>query len=230
MNKVLKKAIVVALIMSVSHNATAAFILNGTRYIFDEEKKNISFEVTNNADRTYGGQIWIDNESQNKNDVFIIPAPPFFKVKPKQKQIIRLIKVNPNIPNDRESLFWLNVQEVPPKPDKNDGSVLAIAMNTQVKLIYRPSMLKDERKDAEKYIQLINRNKHFILKNPTPYYFAVVSVKQGKKVVNLNPKQISALAQFAPFSEVSLDKVTLNGKASIDAINDWGGIQNYALN
>lgn len=47
-----------------------------------------------------------------------------------------------NLPKDRESLFWLNVQEVPPKPEVKDGegSVLAMAMNTRVKLIYRPAI------------------------------------------------------------------------------------------
>lgn len=229
MNKVIKKIIVASLIMSISNQAMAAFVLNGTRFIFEEGKKNLSFEVTNNSEQAYGGQVWVDNTNQNKDDVFIVPAPPFFKVKPKQKQIVRLMNVNQTLPKGRESLFWLNVQEVPPKPTQAEGSVLAIAMNTQVKLIYRPKILVDGRKDAEKHIQLLRKHGSTILKNPTPYYFAVVGVKQGGKDVKITQEQSAALSQMAPFTEVSLGKVMLNDAVSIDTIDDWGGVQSYDI-
>ncbi|WP_409011833.1 fimbrial chaperone [Aeromonas salmonicida] len=230
MNKIVKNAIVASLVMSISNHAMAAFVLNGTRFIFEEGKKNLSFEVTNNAEQTYGGQVWIDNTTQSKDEVFIVPAPPFFKVKPKQKQIVRLMNVSQSLPKERESLFWLNVQEVPPKPTQAEGSVLAIAMNTQVKLIYRPQALKNGRKDAEKKVQIVSQNGDAVLKNPTPYYFAVVGLKQNGKEVKMTQQQVAALAQLAPFSDASLGNVTLSKGMSIDAINDWGGIQNYEIN
>lgn len=229
MNKTTRNAIVATLIMSVSSHAMAAFVLNSTRYIFDEEKKNISFEVTNTSEQVYGGQVWVDNSDQSKSDVYIVPTPPFFKVKPKQKQIIRLMKVNSSIPKDRESLFWLNVQEVPPKVTQTEGSVLAIAMNTQVKLIYRPKILKEGRKNAEKKIKILNQNGDVYLKNPTPYYFAVVGLKQGGKGINLTSAQADSLAHLEPFSQVNLGKIMVNNGISIDALNDWGGIQSYDI-
>ena len=126
----------------------AAFVLNGTRFIYDEDKKNSSFTVTNKSDKTYGGQVWIDNSTQG-NGVYMVPQPPFFRVGANQNQIIRILNTDTSLPKDRESLFWLNVQEVPPKPETNgEGSVLSIAMNTRVKLIYRPSSIKEERKGA----------------------------------------------------------------------------------
>ncbi|MGL4666763.1 MAG: fimbrial chaperone [Saezia sp.] len=229
MNKIVKNAIVASLIMSISNHAMAAFVLNGTRFIFDEGKKNLSFEVTNNSDKAYGGQVWVDNTNQSKDDVFIVPAPPFFKVKPKQKQIIRLMNVNSALPKDRESLFWLNVQEVPPKPTETEGSVLAIAMNTQVKLMYRPKTLKDGRKDAEKNIQVLRKDGGLFLKNPTPYYFAVVGLKQNGKEVKMTTEQTAALSQLAPFSASPLGNTVSGTGISIDAINDWGGIQSYDI-
>lgn len=102
--------------------------------------------------------MWIDNTSRG-NGVYMVPQPPFFRVPPKQKQIIRIMNTDSNLPKDRESLYWLNVREVPPKPEVKDseGSVLAIAMNTRVKLIYRPTSIKDSRKDAEKQLKLEQR-------------------------------------------------------------------------
>ncbi|ECH9425824.1 fimbrial chaperone protein, partial [Salmonella enterica subsp. enterica] len=53
----------------------AAFTLNGTRFIYEEGKKNTSFEVSNSAKETYGGQVWIDNTTQPKDSVSLVPSP-----------------------------------------------------------------------------------------------------------------------------------------------------------
>ncbi|EFB6358198.1 TPA: fimbrial chaperone [Escherichia coli] len=229
MNKLGKAALSVIFSLSFCSQSMAAFVLNGTRYIYEEGKRNISFEVTNNAEKTYGGQVWIDNHDQG-DEVYMVPQPPFFKVPAKQKQIIRIINTDTNLPKDRESLLWLNVQEVPPKPKTNDveGSVLAIAMNTRVKLIYRPLSIKDGRKDAETQLKLVQRGSNTLLKNPTPYYIAIVNVKHAGKDVSLSNNVMNEVSQLKPYSEVNLGK-KVSGKVSVDAVNDWGGVQNYEI-
>ncbi len=209
--------------------AMAAFVLNGTRFIYDENKKNITFEVTNNASQMYGGQVWVDNTSEG-NGIYMVPQPPFFKVGAKQKQIIRIMKTDSSLPTDRESLFWLNVQEVPPKPDvkENRGSVLAIAMNSRVKLIYRPSALKNGRENAEKKLTIEQRGDITWVKNPTPYYMAIVGVQTNGRELKLSDKVTKELTLLAPFSSVSLG-VSARGSLKIAAINDWGGVQNYEI-
>ncbi|HCS6391621.1 TPA: fimbrial chaperone [Escherichia coli] len=229
MNKLGKAALTALLSLFFCSQSMAAFVLNGTRFIYEEGKKNVSFEVTNNADKTYGGQVWIDNTNQG-NDVYMVPQPPFFKVEAKQKQIIRIMNTNSNLPKDRESLFWLNVQEVPPKPDMKDteGSVLAIAMNTRVKVIYRPASIKDGRKDAEKQLKLEQHGSDSWLKNPTPYYMAIVNVKHDSKDVTLSNKVMEEITLLKPFSYVNLGK-KVSGNIIVDAVNDWGGVQSYAI-
>lgn len=229
MNKLGKAALAALLSLSFCSQSMAAFVLNGTRFIYEEGKKNTSFTVSNEADKTYGGQVWIDNTNQGSG-VYMVPQPPFFKVGAKQKQVIRIMNTDSNLPKDRESLFWLNVQEVPPKPEVKDseGSVLAIAMNTRVKLIYRPTAIKDGRQGAEKQLVLEQRGNETWLKNPTPYYIAVVGVKVNGKKVSLSDKTLADIAQLKPFSEVSLGK-KVTGKASVEAINDWGGVEEVTV-
>ncbi|CBG91781.1 fimbrial chaperone [Citrobacter rodentium] len=229
MNKVAKTAIAVVLSFAFCSQAMAAFVLNGTRFIYDENKKNITFEVTNNASQMYGGQVWVDNTSEG-NGIYMVPQPPFFKVGAKQKQIIRIMKTDSSLPTDRESLFWLNVQEVPPKPDVKDsrGSVLAIAMNSRVKLIYRPSALKNGRENAEKKLTIEQRGDITWVKNPTPYYMAIVGVQTNGRELKLSDKVTKELTLLAPFSSVSLG-VSARGSLKIAAINDWGGVQNYEI-
>ncbi|EEW0950313.1 fimbrial chaperone [Escherichia coli] len=229
MNKLGKAALAALLSLSFSSQSMAAFVLNGTRFIYEEGKKNISFEVTNNADKTYGGQVWIDNTNQGRG-VYMVPQPPFFKVASKQKQILRIMNTDTNLPKDRESLFWLNVQEVPPKPEVKDseGGVLAIAMNSRVKIIYRPASIKNGRQDAEKQLKLEQRGDTTWLKNPTPYYMAIISVKHDGKDISLSDNVMKEIAQFRPFSDVNLGKV-VRDKISVDAVNDWGGVQSYEI-
>ncbi|MDA5491348.1 fimbrial chaperone protein [Yersinia kristensenii] len=228
MNKVMKWGMISLLSMFVCGHAMAAFVLNGTRFIYEEGKRNLSFEVTNQAEETFGGQVWVDNTNQG-NDVYMVPTPPFFKVAANQKQIVRVIKTGSGLPTNRESLFWLNVQEIPPKPKAEDGNVLAVAVNTKVKLIYRPKSLVEGRKGAEKNISLVKKDGVTYLSNPTPYYFAVIGMKVNGQAVKLSSAEQNALAQMAPFGVVSVGKHALNGTVMIEAVNDWGGVDSYTL-
>lgn len=216
------------LVLTLSHQAMAAFVLNGTRFIYEGSKKSISMEVSNQSDSTFGGQVWIDNVSQSSDGVYMVPSPPFFKVEAGRKQIVRLMNVNPALPADRESMFRINVQEIPPKPADTEGSSLAIAMNTQVKLIYRPESLVKGRQGAEAHLQAIYKGKQLWLKNPTPYWFAVTGLKINGKQVDIPRVKQDGLAALAPFSEADTG-LSQSGKITVQAINDWGGIQDYVL-
>lgn len=230
MNKrIVKLGVVSLLSLVMSSQAMAAFVLNGTRFIYNEGKKNTSFEVTNQSTETYGGQVWVDNTNQGNGQVYMVPAPPFFKVAPKEKQIVRIMKTDSTLPTDRESLFWLNVQEIPPKPKNIEGGALAVAINTKVKLIYRPKSLAEGRRDAEKAMQIVHRDGQTYLSNPTPYYFAVTAVKVNGQNVKLKDSVLNNIAQLAPKSEVALGNMALNGAVSVTAVNDWGGLVDYAL-
>lgn len=205
-------------------SSIAAFTLSGTRFIYDEARNNITVEVSNANRESFGGQVWVDNASQASSDVFFTPAPSFFKIGGGEKQIVRILNVNPELPKDRESLFWLNVQEIPPAP-KEGENVLAIALNTQVKLIYRPKQLKDGRSKAEQNL-LANRT---TLKNPTPYFFAITSIKVNGKEIKLSHELDKNLSQMPPFSEINLGR-ELSGKISVEAIDDYGARRQYTIN
>ncbi|STC90480.1 Chaperone protein faeE precursor [Edwardsiella hoshinae] len=229
MSKRVQKTLLVSTLLLMAHTAMAAFSLNGTRFIYEQGKKSISFEVSNSAKETYGGQVWIDNTNQAADRVFLVPSPPFFKLNPGQRQIVRLMNVDPHLPPDRESLFWLNVQEVPPKPANAEGNLLAIAMNTQVKVLFRPQALLAGRKDAEKKLRVSREHGDTRLTNPTPYYFAVVSVKLNGHPLSLPKATLDSLAQLAPYASVSLGHRALTGRLTVEAIDDWGGVQSYAI-
>ncbi len=229
MNKMMKWGLASLLSLSLCSQAMAAFTISGTRFIYEEGRKNLSVEVTNNTDVAYGGQVWVDNVGKDTT-VSMVPTPPFFKVGPKQKQIVRVMKTDGGtLPSDRESLFWLNIQEIPPKP-KEGENVLSVAVNTRVKVFYRPKSLLDGRKSAEKKIEVVHRGGTTYLKNPTPYWFAITKVKVNGQDIALTQKEDQALSMMAPFGEVAVSKLSPGMKnISVDAINDWGGVDNHVL-
>lgn len=207
----------------ISGYASAAFTLNATRYIYAEGQRNIAVQVTNNSPTLYGGQVWIDNAIPQDQGVYFTPAPAFFKAGAGQKQLIRILNVSPSLVKDKESLFWLNVQEIPPKGN-SEGNNLAIALNTRVKMIYRPSAIAAGREKAESRLQVQGK----ILKNPTPYYFAITGVRVNGRALTLNKLVMSQLGKMAPFSEVILGQ-QLNGKVEVETLDDYGASVTYEV-
>lgn len=229
-NNVMKKInlMPVLALLLICFNSHAAFVLNSTRYIFAGDKDNISVQVNNESSQEYGGQIWIDNANARDQNVYFAPSPTFFKVSGGHKQILRVLKINDSLPKDKESLFWVNVQEIPKAPKEGTNS-LAIALHTQVKMIYRPESLKEGREDAEKNIKSIHEGGNTILYNNSPYYFAVINVKQNGHDVKLSEETKNKIAAFAPFEKVSLGSKLSGKDISIVSFDDYGVDREYKL-
>lgn len=207
----------------------AAFVLNSTRYIFDEKRENISVQVDNQSTQEYGGQIWIENQDQNDKNVYFVPSPTFFKVADQHKQILRILKINDALPKDKESLFWINIQEIPKAP-KDGMNALSIALHTQVKMFYRPDILKDKRENAEQNVKIISSEGNTVLWNDTPYYFAIISVKQNGTPIKLSEDIKDKLSVFAPGEKVYLGKSVTSNSLNIVAFDDYGVDKEYKLN
>ncbi|ENV5944893.1 fimbria/pilus periplasmic chaperone [Vibrio parahaemolyticus] len=207
--------------------SNAAFVLNGTRFIYPEGEDGLAVQVDNNSKSDYAGQAWIENKDGGEK-VSFVSLPSFFEIKSEESQLLRIIKLTDQLPQDRESLFWLNVQEIP-KVDKSTANKMIVAINTRVKLLYRPKDLLESRKNAEKKIlYYLNRDDgHLYLKNPTGYYFAIQSIK------HLDSEFSSSLESgiFAPFSEIKLPKLNkIPSYLIVDSIDDYGAVNSFVVN
>ncbi|MBE4812115.1 MULTISPECIES: fimbrial chaperone [unclassified Enterobacter cloacae complex] len=228
-NNTLRNIFISASLLLFTASGHAAFVLNSTRYVFNEKRENISVQVDNQSSQEYGGQIWIENQDQNDKNVYFVPSPTFFKVADQHKQILRILKINDALPKDKESLFWVNIQEIPKAP-KGGMNALSIALHTQVKMFYRPDILKDKRENAEQNVKMISSEGNTVLWNDTPYYFAIISVKQNGKPIKLSEEIKDKLSVFSPGGKVSLGKSVTNDNISIIAFDDYGVDKEYKLN
>lgn len=106
--------------------------------------------------------------------------PPLQRINGGQKGIARVTKTSGinALPQDRESLFYLNVREIPPKPDK--PNVLQLAMQSRIKLFYRPTAIVPETPGAVWQNQLIfhKQGQRWTVDNPTPYFVTLIGLSR----------------------------------------------------
>lgn len=57
---------------------------------------------------------------------------------------------------------------------------------------------------------------------------AIVNMKHDGKDIVLSNQVMKEVAQLKPFSDVNLGK-KVGGKISVEAVNDWGGVQSYEI-
>lgn len=220
-----KKKIVIALAaLLTANNALAALALDATRYIYTGDVQFISAIANNESEQAYGAQVWVDNIVEKDTRPTFIATPSFFKVDGKGRQVFRVMKVSEHMPNDKESIYWLNLQEIPPK---REGSGLSMAIRTQVKLIYRPTAIVEGRAAAEENLTVEHTPGEQWLVNSTPYIFAIGSVMdKSDKLIPLTPEESDKLSMFMPGDRVN---VTGYSVKSVHALSDYGSLETYEL-
>lgn len=75
--------------------------------------------------------------------------PPVQRIEPASKTMVRIqaLPDTAQLPKDRESVFYFNLREIPPKSEK--PNVLMLAMQTRLKVFYRPKgIIVDEMADV----------------------------------------------------------------------------------
>ncbi|WP_312394268.1 fimbria/pilus periplasmic chaperone [Mixta calida] len=111
-------------------SALAGIVINSTRVIYPEGKKEVTARLDNQNEYPSLVQSWIDsgdkNEEINKIKVPFIILPPVTRIEPHQGQTLRINFTGEgfNLPSDRESVYWLNVLDIPPK-----ASVDTVSLN-----------------------------------------------------------------------------------------------------
>ncbi len=211
--------------------ANAAVALDRTRAIFDGANKSISMTIKNNNDTLpYLAQGWIEDVEGKKITSPLIVLPPVQRLEPgKSSQIkIEALPAIKNLPQDRESLFYFNLREIPPKSEK--PNTLQIALQTKIKLFYRPESitpLKQSEPWQEKMV-LELKNGQVFAKNPTAYFIVITNVSSDDKTNIQSFKPI----MVAPFSQEDLGVTSalLGSKPILTYVNDYGGRPNLFFN
>ncbi|WP_211454720.1 fimbrial biogenesis chaperone [Collimonas antrihumi] len=198
--------------------AQAGVVVSGTRQIYPAQSREITVQVTNDDKKMPRlVQVWLDdgNEKQTAEqaDVPFTITPPVFRLEAGKSQTLRLVYTKEPLPADKESVFWLNVLEIPPKVDSGEEiNQLRFGFRIRTKLFFRPQGLAGKPADAASRLSWsLLKTEHgseLEVRNPTPYHvsFQAVALALGEGM-NARLNQSDQYEMVAP-----------------------GGIQRYLLN
>ena len=214
--KVWQRALVAALLMTMGAQAQAGVIIGGTRVVYDGGKKESSLSISNPDKVPYLVQSWIDAGEDNAVKAPFVITPPLFRLDDGQKNILRIVRAGGALPEDKESLYWVNIKSIPSAP-KQDNT-LQIAVKTRIKLIYRPRGLEGTLNDAAQKVTWQRNGNALQVSNPSPYYLTFFDVK-------VNGVAVKDATMVAPRSSArfTLPSGNSGGALTWKIINDFGG-------
>lgn len=202
--------------MSVQAAGSGGITVGGTRLIYDGGKKEASLSVSNSDSGPYLIQSWAEPLSGTAGAPFLV-TPPLFRLDGGQQSTLRVIHNGEVLPDDRESMFWLNVKSIPSGTQEGNGNVLQIAVKTRIKLIFRPKGLKGTPLSEAGRLTWRQQGNRLTVTNPTPFYMNFSSVSVGGR-------EVKDASWVAPNSSTTLTAPSgTQGTVSWKIITDYGG-------
>jgi len=169
-----------------------------TRIIYEAGKKEISLPLVN-KDTTLPWlvQSWTDTGDGKTRGPFIV-TPPLFRLDPEKEQSLRIAWNGAALPENKESLFYMNIRTIPATATEDDDkNVLRLIYKTRLKLFWRPAGLKGTPGETCKQLRFTRSGAMLTVVNNGDFY----SIFDNLKVGNMKIKNAD---QVSPQSSVSL--------------------------
>ncbi|QHF28041.1 fimbria/pilus periplasmic chaperone [Pseudomonas sp. R32] len=210
-----------------AQTSLAAVSLDRTRVIFTGSEKSVSLSVSNqNTQLPYLAQAWIENEQAEKISSPLVVVPPIQRLDAGANSQVKIqgLPELGQLPQDRESLFYFNLREIPPRSDQ--PNTLQIALQTRVKLFYRPAAIAPRsgvnQTPWQEQLTLTRQNDRYLVNNPTPYYVTLIDATSNLKAASANdfkPLMIAPRGQL----DLGVSSKALGDKPVLTYVNDYGG-------
>jgi chaperone protein EcpD len=219
--------------------ADANVVITGTRVIYPAGAREVTVKLNNNGAVPALMQAWIDDgdasvSAQQRPMPFTL-TPPIFRIDPAKGQTLRVTYTREPLPSGRESVYWLNLLEIPPKTqtsDEGSQNQLQLAFRSRIKLFFRPAGLEgDANKAASRLTWSLalsfgdgGRRVVLLAKNPTPYHVTVAraSVDIGGKTYESAAEMIPPRGQHEFVLKDLLELPREQPHILFETINDYG--------
>lgn len=208
--------------MSFATSSQAAVQAMASRVIYNSENKAATLSLKNNSTKPYIVQTWLEPGEDKTAPVKVpfIVTPPLIKIESQKESVLRFIYSGSGLPTDRESQVWINIQEIPPKPENEN--TLQLAVRSKIKLFYRPQQIEADLPAAVKKLQWYVENGTLKLKNNSPLFITIGDLKLGNNsapIRNMNQDMVPPYQTIDVLANVSKDVKSIQ----YTYINDYGG-------
>ncbi|EJL88737.1 P pilus assembly protein, chaperone PapD [Herbaspirillum sp. CF444] len=159
----------------------AEVVLQTTRVIVPAGLAEATLRMKNEGEQASLVQAWVDAGEGSQQDVPFVLTPTLFRLGPGSSQSVRIVYTGEPLPTGKETLFWLNVLDVPPKSTL-PGDRLQVAVRSRIKLLFRPEGLP-ARGDALTWVVAAGKSGRSVLRvlNTSPYVhnFGSITYRAG---------------------------------------------------
>ncbi len=205
----------------------ASVVVNGTRIIYPAESREVTVKLDNLGDSPSLVQAWVDdgdvNQTADNSDAPFFLTPPVSRVESGRSQTLRILFTGTSLPSDQESVFWLNVLEVPPSPESATGSenYLQVAFRSRLKLFYRPKGLSGNANSAPALLRWRLVDDRLQVENPSDYHISFTDIRAltDQSEVTLDDKGL----MIAPKQTMEFVVPRSVERLRFITVNDYGG-------
>ena len=167
----------------------AGVVIYGTRIIYPEKNREVLVQLMNQSKNASLIQAWIDDGNTTiapeKIQVPFILTPPVSRVAGGSGQQLKIRKMPNNLPHNKESLFYLNVLDIPPNNPQNAGkNKIKLALQNRIKLLWRPSGIAPVDKKSLSQLNIKKKNNAISINNETANWITVTTIKAQNVKVN----------------------------------------------
>ncbi len=130
------KTLLAVIIGALAFQTQAAITIDASRVIYLGKDKSASLKINNRSSKNYIVQTWLDTGPRPQQRLTHCGHAAPGQITPRAIGTTALYLLRNRSSCRQESLFWVNIQEVPPAPEENN--ILQFAIRTRLKLFYRP--------------------------------------------------------------------------------------------
>ncbi|MGH8053066.1 MAG: fimbrial biogenesis chaperone [Stenotrophomonas sp.] len=216
-----------ALVAVLCPAAHAGVVINGTRVVYPEQAREVTVQLQNTGEAPSLVQVWVDSgdarQTPDTSDAPFVLLPPIARIEAGRSQAVRLMFSGAQLPETQESLFWLNVLDVPPSPEPSaeEQNFLQVAFRSRVKLFYRPRALQGEANEAPAALLWRLDGNRLRVENPTPYHVSFSEIHVGTGTSESEIKEKSVM--LAPGKSQEFPASAGVTQVRFSTINDYGG-------
>ncbi|MFJ2279739.1 molecular chaperone [Pseudomonas sp. NPDC087803] len=220
--------------------ACANIVLGGTRLIYPAGEREVTIALANKGVTPSLVQSWMDDGAtnstpENSSAPFFV-MPPISRIEGQASQTLRILFNGAKLPEDKEAVFYLNVLEIPPvAANSKDKNNLLLAVQSRIKVFYRPEKVKETLEEAAKTLKwhLIKEDGQWKLSctNNSPLHISFANIqvtKDGGSLGNKEGTHMVAPGKKEVFRLVRQDVVRTgagDGQVQFEYINDYGALK-----
>jgi len=237
-------AVILSLI--ISSNIYAGLVTESSRIIYLEQNLAQNLIIKNINPYPVLVQSFIDDGAGDPNfasSPFMV-NPAVMRINPNETKNITILYTGDNLPTNQETLFWLNLHEIPSSKasDDNNAHKMLLTINTQLKVLFRPKPIKSELDikylaDNLKFkLELTKDHINVITNNPAAYNASITNIILKYQNHTLSTEQLRDM-HILPFSSKTYTVKTQNVPLSnLDNLNiiyylndDYGNSHEFTI-